>query len=117
MDGTGAPSDFHADPDSVCTLTFPDGPHAIRVTDFAARYGVTSFVTGRTYVDPNYIQVELGGDDAATGTHVLYRFSGTASTDTQWKTSCEAEQAKRARRSTSGRTAADAASMPPSMKP
>jgi hypothetical protein len=110
MDGTGGPSDFHADPDTVCTLTFPDGPHAIRVTDFAARYGVTSFVTGRTYVDPNYIQVELGGDDAATDTHVLYRFSGTASTDTQWTTSCEAEQAKRARRSTSGRTASDAAS-------
>ena len=97
MDGAGAPSDFHADPGTVCTLTFPDGPHAIRVTDFAARFGVTSSLSGRTLVDPNYIQVELGGDDAATGTHVLYRFSGNASTDTQWTPSCEAEQTKRAR--------------------
>jgi hypothetical protein len=97
MDGTGGPTDFHADPGTICTLTFPDGPHAIRVTDFAARFGVTSYVTGRTYVDPSYIQMELGGDDPATGTHVLYRFAGNASTDGQWTTSCDAEWTKRAR--------------------
>lgn len=95
MDGTGGPSDFRADPGTVCTLTFPDGPHAIRVTDFAARFGVTSFISGRTYVDPNYIQVELGGDDAATGTHVLYRFSGNASADGRPAASCDAERMKR----------------------
>jgi hypothetical protein len=98
MDGTGEPSEFRADPGTVCTLTFSDRPHPIRVTDFAARFGVTSVVSGRTYIDPNYLQVELGGDDAATGTHVLYRFSGNASTDAPWTTACDAERTKRASR-------------------
>jgi hypothetical protein len=96
MVGTGGVSEFHADPGTVCTLTFPDGPHAIRVTDFAARFGVTSFASGRTYLDPNYVEVALGGDDDATRTHVLYRFSGNASADVKSTVSCDTERTKRA---------------------
>jgi hypothetical protein len=42
------------------------------VTSAFLRYGQN----GRN-VDPSYVEVEVGGDDVATGRHVLYRFSRT----------------------------------------
>lgn len=94
MDGTGLGlSEFHADPGTVCTLMFSDGAHAVRVTDFLARYDGAS---GRTYLARNYVDVQLGGDDAATRTHVLYRFSGNASAGPQPSASCDVERKKRA---------------------
>lgn len=93
MDGTGSGlSDFHADPGTVCTLMFSDGAHAIRVTDFLARY---EWPSGRTYLERDYVEVQLGGDDAATRTHVLYRFSGNASAAAQPLSSCNEERKKR----------------------
>jgi hypothetical protein len=96
MRGTGPIGGFRQDPGTVCTLSFPDGPHAIRVTDFSARFGTTSYVTGRAYIDESFIQIELGGDDASTRTHVLYRFSGNASDESSSKALCPASPAERA---------------------
>ena len=78
---TGQGDRFRPDVGGSCTLVFPGGPRTLRVTDAIARYGQTggTYFTGRSYIDPSVIQVDLGGDDVATGRHVLYRFSGRAS--------------------------------------
>jgi hypothetical protein len=64
---------FHPVPGTTCTLDFGDGKHAVRLTDFSRRYASA----GRR-VDTEHIDIELGGDDATTGRHILYRFSGSA---------------------------------------
>ena len=96
MEGIGIGlTSFLPDPGSVCTLVFPDGAHAIRVTDFVARSS-PYYQAGTSYLyNGNYAELQLGGDDAATHTHVLYRFSGNATTDAQSPVSCEAERTKR----------------------
>jgi hypothetical protein len=83
MDGVGGTSGFLPDPGTVCTLAFADGAHPLRVTDVAVRYGVTA-----------YVQVELGGDDAKTGLHALYRFTGSALEEAPAMGTCDGERAK-----------------------
>jgi hypothetical protein len=58
---------------SECTLAFAEGPETFRVTDVVTRYGQA----GRG-LDTDYLEVHIGGDDVATGRHVLYVFAGRA---------------------------------------
>ena len=93
MDGHAESPAFVPDPGTVCALRFADGVHALRVTDVAVRFGLGSFA-GRATLDSNSVQVELGGDDATTGTHALYRFSGANVDDSSARVSCEDERLK-----------------------
>jgi hypothetical protein len=68
IEGTGDRVYFQPEPGGLCTLSFPDGRHELRVTDANARY------TGPGY----YLEVTLGGDETQTGEHVVYRFRGNA---------------------------------------
>jgi len=47
------------------------------VTDVVAHHGVTAATEwGRLYGDTSYIELQVGGDDAKSGQHALYRFTG-----------------------------------------
>lgn len=82
--GTGT-MEFRPDPGSLCTLRFSDGPHTLRVTDVAMRYGRVQSHTGiylknfylRPYVRDGSLSVQIGGDDRTTGVHAVYSFSGS----------------------------------------
>jgi hypothetical protein len=78
IDGRGSGAAFVPIAGRLCRLRFPEGDRVLRVTDFSAQYGQTSYITGRTYIDENHIEFALGGDDPETGRHALYRFVGTA---------------------------------------
>jgi hypothetical protein len=89
MDGVRGTSGFWPDPGTVCTLQFADGPHPLRVTDAAVHYALR-----RTYLNPAYVEVELGGDDAKTGLHALYRFTGSSLDESPAMGTCDGERAK-----------------------
>lgn len=78
IDGRGMGASFVPTAGRLCRLHFPEGDRQLRVTDFSAQYGQTSYLTGRAYIDENYIEFALGGDDPETGRHALYRFAGRA---------------------------------------
>jgi hypothetical protein len=56
-------------PGGMCTLTFPDGAHTLRVTDYTF---------SRTESDARAVAIRVGGDDVTTGRHLLYQFNGSA---------------------------------------
>jgi hypothetical protein len=69
--GWGGVETFSPPVGSPCSLAFADGTRALRVTDVVARYGER----GRFY-DTTYIDLALGADDAKSGDHALYHFTG-----------------------------------------
>jgi hypothetical protein len=83
LDGVGSGNAFVADAGGICTLVFSDGPRSLRVTDVTVRYGSA----GR-YVDPTYVEVQVGGDDTQDGRHALYRFSGRSVQTTDQTSRC-----------------------------
>lgn len=91
-DFKGGGDTFRPDPGTVCTLEFPDGGHVIRITDFVGRYG-PPWAHAPNMERRSYLEVALGGDDATTGRHVLYRFSGNGRTADATET-CEQLWAK-----------------------
>jgi hypothetical protein len=98
MDGIVGADSFHPDPGTVCVLQFVDGAHAIKVTDVTLRNGITSDDFGHSYNDPNLVEILVGGDDASTSVHALYRFTGAAAEQAPAMSSCSVERSKRAGR-------------------
>jgi hypothetical protein len=71
IEGSSVGSAFYPNVGGTCALDFAEGRQTVHVTSAFLRYGQNDQT-----VDPNYVEVEVGGDDVATGRHVLYRFSG-----------------------------------------
>lgn len=97
MDGIARGDSFRTDPGTVCSLNFPDGTHAIKVTQVSFHYGVESSLPERTYLDPEQLELVFGGDDAA-GVYSLYRFTGSSVATIPPTTNCSIERSKRAGR-------------------
>jgi hypothetical protein len=85
-------STFRPDRGSVCTLPFPEGDHALRVTDVTMRNG-----TNGHFIDSTYLDVDLGGDDETIGHHALYHFTGRWSTGPYGGHRCADERPRRER--------------------
>lgn len=87
---------FRADPGTLCRLNFADGARTLRVTDVSFGYGLRGTVlTGRPYVDPTHLDLQIGGDDAETGRHGLYHFIGSSVDDLPPSPSCDDERLRR----------------------
>jgi hypothetical protein len=79
IEGTSFAGAFTPVSGNECTLTFAEGPRKLRVTSTLVRYGQTDRWRDPNAL-PNYVEVQVGGDDATTGRHLVYAFSGTAVT-------------------------------------
>jgi hypothetical protein len=77
IEGTWFGGSFTPVSGSQCTLAFAEGPRKVRVTNTIVRYGQTDRWRDPNST-PNYVEVQVGGDDLATGRHLVYSFSGTA---------------------------------------
>lgn len=71
------------------------------MTDLVTQYGQTAApaliqlagTPAEPVVDPNTIQVRIGGEDTASGRHVLYQFAGRAQDAPDQSSRCDEKRA------------------------